>query len=104
MAFSRNVHTICGWQQRHRRDTLDIDVCALDRENRFCKATTNYLSLSDGQVDLYGVQNSHPVGVRLPSWRLLTVHVEENGQEVLGEATQLCLFLFLNDKIGKEGH
>lgn len=98
MAFSRNVHTICGWQQRDRRDTLDINVCVLDREHRFCQATTNYLSLSDGQVDLDGVQNGHPVGVRLPSWGLLTVHVEENGQEVLGEATQLGLFLFLNAK------
>lgn len=54
--------------------------------------------MSDSQVDLDGVQHCHPVGVGLSSRGLLAVHVEENGQEVLGEATQLGLFLLFNDK------
>lgn len=52
----------------------------------------NYLCLGYSQVHLDGVQHSHPVGGRLSSWRLLTVHVEEDGQEVLGEAAHLSLF------------
>lgn len=57
-----------------------------------------HLCLSDSQVNFDGIQHSHPVGAGLASCRLLAVHVEKNGQEVLGEAAHFSLFFVCRHK------
>lgn len=73
---------------------LDVRFCLL----LHCKNLTD-LRLSDSEVNLDGVQHSHPVGGTLSSCRLLAVDIEENGQEVLGEATHFGLLLLCRDDV-----
>lgn len=53
---------------------------------------------SDTQIHFDGVQHSHPVGSRLSISRLLAVHIEKDGQEILREAAHFCLFFFCSGK------
>lgn len=59
------------------------------------------LFFGDTQVHLDGVQDSHPIGGKVSSRGLLAVHVEKDGQEVLGEAAHFSLFFLYRHRSDK---
>ena len=69
---------------------------------RLLQEGADHGQVGDGQVDLDGVQDSHPVVGGLASGRLLAVHVEEDGQEVLSEAAHLGLVFFYRQRRGNK--
>lgn len=76
---------------------MAVTACNLVRKNARKISRTNQ-HFSDTQIHFDGVQHSHPVGSRLSISRLLAVHIEKDGQEILREAAHFGLFFFCSGK------
>lgn len=85
------------WLEHFKVFNMAVTACNLVRKNARKINSTN-LHFSDTQIHFDGVQHSHSVGSRLSNSRLLAVHIEKDGQEILREAAHFGLFFFCSEK------